>query len=250
MEEQNKPQIPSFKESPKPQLKIKGLASSLSLIERLKQFKKKDLAFILAGLGVLFMAPLAEHFLMSPDSGQGAFKEGWGFRGGEFGKGGSPYEGGLSGLAPGSLVGAGGDIITPLNVRDPSALVMGPGATQQPPAGAPPKEDKKEDWKTALRDAATAGAKEATKKASLPVPKIPLSAGGLRGLGAASGGGGGAIPFPRSRPPTSPTRPRAGTCSTCARRAATEELPGPGARARGEAGWRISRRPRPRPDPT
>ena len=61
-----KPNIPTLKNSPRPQVKIKGLASRLSIIERLKQFKKKDLAFILAGLGVLFMAPLAEHFMMSP----------------------------------------------------------------------------------------------------------------------------------------------------------------------------------------
>src|SRR5437763_9106945 len=103
----NKPLIPTLKDSTgRPQLKIKGVSQSgLSLIERLKQFKKKDLAFILAGLGVLFMAPLAEHFMMSPESGQGSDQMSPGFGGGKSGPfgGGTPnvYDGGLHGLAPG-----------------------------------------------------------------------------------------------------------------------------------------------------
>src|ERR1700693_2807160 len=81
----NKPIIPTLKDSTgKPQLKIKGIAQGgMSLIERLKQFKKKDLAFIMAGLGVLFMAPLAEHFMMAPENGSAsdtAFKQGWSTR--------------------------------------------------------------------------------------------------------------------------------------------------------------------------
>ena len=35
--------------------------------------------------------------------------------------------------APGDVPGAGGDIITPLNVRDPSALIMGPSQHSCPP---------------------------------------------------------------------------------------------------------------------
>lgn len=194
--------IPTLKDSLRPQLKIKGLQSGQSLIERLKQFKKKDLAFILAGLGVLFMAPLAEHFLMSPSDDSGSIKEGWGFKpgAGGLGQGGSPFESGLGGLAPGGAAGAGSDVITPLNVRDPSALVMGPGASQQPPAvastpapaaSAPPPSSGSSDWKDALSQSAATAGKAAAAKASLPVPKVPLSNGGLRGLGVASGGGGG-----------------------------------------------------------
>lgn len=198
MEQQDKPVIPTLKDSQKPQVKIKGLATTgLSLIERLKAFKKKDLAFIMAGLGVLFMAPLAEHFMMAPEGGEsGAFKEGWGLRpdgAGGFGKGGSPYESGVNGLAPGGLAGGGSDVITPLNVRDPSALVMGPGGTQQPPTSAPPPappKEEKENWKDALANAAAKGASAAVKKASLPVPRVPLTNAGLRGLGAVSGGSG------------------------------------------------------------
>ena len=192
-----KPKIPTLKDSQKPQVRIKGLASRLSLVERLKQFKKKDLAFILAGLGVLFMAPLAEHFMMSPENADsGAFKPGWGFQAaGSFGAGGSPYESGVNGMAPGSFAG-GGDVITPLSARDPSSLIMGPGAMAQPAATSttPPALSAKEnnDWKDALANAAVKGASAATKSASLPVPKPSLTNAGLRGLGVASGGGGGA----------------------------------------------------------
>ena len=192
--DKSKPAIPNLRETPKPQVKIKGLTGAQStLIERLKAFKKKDLAFILAGLGVLFMAPLAEHFMMSPDAGEaGAFKEGWGFRGaGEFGKGGSPYEGGITGLAPGSVAGGGSDVITPLNARDPSSLIMGPGGTPQPPTSATPSASKESgDWKDALANAASKGAQAAGKAASLPTPHIPLTNAGVRGLGAISGGSG------------------------------------------------------------
>src|SRR5688572_21781157 len=97
------PKIPTLKDSQKPQVKIKGLAAGMSLFDRLKQFKKKDLAFILAGLGTLFMAPLAEHFMMAPESGDGTMQQGWGGKGGSnlFGSGSSPYESGITGLAPG-----------------------------------------------------------------------------------------------------------------------------------------------------
>jgi hypothetical protein len=49
---------------------------------------------------------------------------------------------GSSGMAPGQPVGESADVITPLNVRDPSSLVMGPGASSapaaQPQADEPP----------------------------------------------------------------------------------------------------------------
>ncbi len=193
-----KPQIPTLKDSKKTQVKIKGLTVRLPFMERLKQFKKKDLAFILAGLGVLFMAPLAEHFMMSPENADsGSFKPGWDFmnKGGRFGDGNSPYESGVNGLAPGSFAGGGGDVITPLNVRDPSSLIMGPGASAQPAATSttPPSPAKENtDWKDAIANAASKGASAATKAASLPVPKPSLTNAGLRGLGVGSGGGGGA----------------------------------------------------------
>lgn len=207
------PKIPTLKDSQKPQVKVRGLEAGVTLFDRLKQFKKKDLAFILAGLGTLFMAPLAEHFMMAPEQASdltpGMAGNKGGSSGGLFGGGSSPYEPGANGLAQGAPSGGGSDIITPLNVRDPSALVMGPGATQQPPtqsvapATPPPTAPATKD--SDLRDALAAsgaraaGAASKAAKALMPVPKVALSgAGGLRGLGVTSGGssassGGGAI---------------------------------------------------------
>ena len=194
------PNIPTLKDSQKPQVKLRGLEAGMTLFDRMKQFKKKDLAFILAGLGTLFMAPLAEHFMMSPESGEGRLQQGWkgsaGGRGIFDGSGNSPYEPGTTGLAPGGAIGGGSDIITPLNVRDPSALVMGPGATQQPPTNSampgtpPPTAPGRSD--SDLKDALSASARgvgAAAKKALLPLPKIALGGSGLRGLGAVGGGG-------------------------------------------------------------
>ncbi|MDD5302790.1 MAG: hypothetical protein PHS14_06730 [Elusimicrobia bacterium] len=194
------PKIPTLKDAQKPQVKIKGMGAGLTLFDRLKQFKKKDLAFILAGLGTLFMAPLAEHFMMAPENGDSALQKGWGGGSGSgntlFGSGSSPYESGNNGIASGGAIGGAGDIITPLNVRDPSALVMGPGAAQQPPAGSaapatpPPTAPagNTEDYKDALKGAASRAASAAVKRAPLPIPKVALGGSGLRGLGAVGGG--------------------------------------------------------------
>lgn len=198
------PKIPTLKDSQKPQVKVRGLEAGVTLFDRLKQFKKKDLAFILAGLGTLFMAPLAEHFMMSPEGGdatlgQGFGKGGAGNGGGIFGNGGSvaPYDS-VNGQAPGSAIGGGSDVITPLNVRDPSALVMGPGATQQPPTNSvapatPPPTAPVARSDSDLKDALAAsargvGAGARAAKALLPVPKVALGGSGLHGLGVASGG--------------------------------------------------------------
>jgi hypothetical protein len=197
------PKIPTLKDSQKPQVKVRGLEAGVTLFDRLKQFKKKDLAFILAGLGTLFMAPLAEHFMMSPEAGDGTLQQGWkgnGSGGGGMfnGSGSSPYEPGTTGLAPGSAVGGGSDIITPLNVRDPSALVMGPGATQQPPTNSvmpstPPPTAPASHSDSDLKDALAAsargvGAAAHAAKALLPIPHVALAGNSLRGLSAVSGG--------------------------------------------------------------
>ncbi len=193
------PKIPTLKDAQKPQVKIKGLGAGLTLFDRLKQFKKKDLAFILAGLGTLFMAPLAEHFMMSPESGDHTMQKGWGGGSGSaggnfFGSGSSPYESGNNSIASGGAIGGGGDIITPLNARDPSSLVMGPSGMHQPPAGSavpatPPAASRSEtDYKDALAGAAGRAASAAIKKAPLPIPKIAVGGSGLRGLGVVGGG--------------------------------------------------------------
>ncbi len=192
----DQPKIPTLKDSQKPQVKVRGLGAGLSFFDRIKQFNKKDLAFILAGLGTLFMAPLADHFMMSPDNGDASLSPGFGS-----GKGAGPGIFGAedrtsdgSGTAVGSPVG-GSDVITPLNVRDPSSLIMGPGSSSQPPTNssasvapsvsAPGRSD--QDVRDALAGAASHAASAAVKKSLLPVPKIGLSGSSLRGLGVATG---------------------------------------------------------------
>lgn len=192
----DQPKIPTLKDSQKPQVKVRGLGAGITFFDRLKQFNKKDLAFILAGLGTLFMAPLAEHFMMSPDNGDASLSPGFGS-----GKGAGPGIFGAedrtsdgSGTAVGSPVG-GSDVITPLNVRDPSSLIMGPGSSSQPPTNssasvappvsAPGRSD--QDVRDALAGAASHAASAAVKKSLLPVPKIGLSGSSLRGLGVATG---------------------------------------------------------------
>src|SRR5262245_1405751 len=76
----------------KPLLRVRGLSGAGSnLVERLKQFKKKDLAFILSGLGVLFMAPIAEHFILGPGDEAKAIRPGFDAKGNMFGDAGAPY---------------------------------------------------------------------------------------------------------------------------------------------------------------
>ncbi len=179
-----------------PAFKVKDL-SSRTLVERFKQFRKKDLAFILAGLGVLFTAPMAERYLMSPTNGSSdVFKEGWGFRPGQggLGAGGSPFDTGENGFATGNQVGENGDIITPANFRDPSSLILGPEAEAQPPATtseAPAPSSGGSNWKNALAEAGSGAARKALGRAGLPMPPLTLSKNMLSGLVGLSPQGGG-----------------------------------------------------------
>lgn len=189
--------VPIIRLPQKPLLKIKGSGFGTTLIERLKQFKRKDLAFIAAGLSVLILAPVAEHFLMKPETDRGLVP-GFATRGGF--PVGSPYEPGINGLAPGGLPGQEQDIITPLNARDPSALVLGPGGLT-PPAPPPPKTET--GMRDALAKSLATGTQEAVKRAGLPsLP--PRLAGGFKGFGAGGGGGAGYSPqvaIPKGRGP-------------------------------------------------
>jgi hypothetical protein len=199
--------MPSFlKSAPRPSgapmLRVRGgMGGGTSILERLKSLRKKDLAFIGAGLSVLVMAPLAEHFMMTPEDQGGAMKSGFSAPSSFPGDVGSIYDPGTGSFSPGGLLGQGSDVITPLNVRDPSALIMGPGATQKPAAAATvdssasaAKPADNTAWKDALA-AAQKGASAATRKASLPMPHPKLAAG-MRGLGAVGGGGGGSFTLP------------------------------------------------------
>lgn len=77
-------------------------------------------------------------------------------------------DGGSGARAPGAAPGAAQDVITPLNVRDPSALVMGPSPDPlpEPVVAAPPpmpRELTDESWKEALKEATSKALKSATK---------------------------------------------------------------------------------------
>jgi hypothetical protein len=180
-----------------PMFRAPGFAGSGTIISRVKNLKTKDLAFITAGLAVLVMAPLAEYMISSPDDQSGVLREGFDQKGGLFPDGSSPYENGVAGIAPGGLMGQDSDVITPLNVRDPSSLIMSPGGKRTPPAAptaspALPKKPKS-GWKDAIA-AAKRGATKAVKKAGgLPRPNAKLK-GALKDWrstvsGASRGGG-------------------------------------------------------------
>src|SRR5690348_3940030 len=58
-------------------MKLRGLANGSSIMERLKQLRKKDLVFIASGLSVLMLAPLAEHFVLGPSDDSNVLKQGF-----------------------------------------------------------------------------------------------------------------------------------------------------------------------------
>ncbi len=216
--------FPGFGASKKgaPGMKIRGMGGAGgSIMDRLKNLRRKDLMFIGAGLATLMMAPVAEHFMMSPEEGAGTtLEEGFDSKGPLFPDGSTVYESGTGGFSPGGLVGAGTDVITPLNVRDPSALVMGPGAKQKPeavvappPAAASSSSDdaSASKWKDALAESAKSGVREAVKKSpKLPRPSVKMQ-GALRGLSALSGsskGGGASFKLPGLSASNVPNRAR------------------------------------------
>ncbi|PCI35272.1 MAG: hypothetical protein COB53_11150, partial [Elusimicrobia bacterium] len=172
-----------------------AMAGKKSLMGRLKALKTKDMAFIAAGIGVLVMAPLAEYLISDGEGGSPTMSQGFNRTGGFFAEPQDLYEAGLEGIAPGGLMGRDTDVITPLNVRDPSSLIMGPGGMQEekpaPSTLIPeikrdaPKDDT--DWKKII-DSAKDGAKEVTKRVKLPRPNAKL-AGALSGLKGLAGGG-------------------------------------------------------------
>ncbi len=181
-----------------PNMRVRGLPGGSTVMDRLKNLRKKDLIFIAAGLCTLGMAPLAEHLLMAPEEQAGMLKEGFNSQGPLFPDGTTVYESGSGVGSPGNLPGQGSDVITPLNVRDPSNLVMSPGAqkkpdavvTPPPPVSAGPGKGEA-DWKDVLRDNAKSGATKGIQKAAkLPMPSAKM-AGAIRGLSALGGGGGG-----------------------------------------------------------
>src|SRR5262249_2647170 len=136
-----------------PKIEIKS-APLPTLWQRLRQIKKKDLAFILAGLAILILAPVAQHYLLSPNNEGGSLEPAFSTREGG-GREGDVFEPGLGGFAPGQAPGS-ADMITPLSSRDPSSLLMPPGG---PPA--PPKTSAADSIRDALNRAMAQGTEKA-----------------------------------------------------------------------------------------
>lgn len=181
---------------------LRSPSGKLSFIDRLRQFRRKDLAFILAGLGILFMAPLADFlFTGSGSDDSGAVGTGWGLRNALGGLGGGgPFDYGLNGMAPGGALGSNGEVITPLDARDPASLILGlPGMGGEAPKTPveTPSAPSQNSFKDSFGGAAAGAARAAVKSAGFGIPHLPLGAAGLRALGfgggshAAAGGAGG-----------------------------------------------------------
>ena len=204
------------------------MAGKKSLLGRLKALKTKDMAFIAAGLGVLVMAPVAEFLISDGNDNAKSMTEGFDRKGGFFAEPQDLYEAGVEGIAPGGLMGQDTDVITPLNVRDPSSLIMGPNnaekvetpqASVDEPKRDAPKDDT--DWKKII-DSAKSGATEATKKVKLPRPNAKL-AGALSGLKGLAGGGNTRAALQLAAPKTPGSANPSGARSSLSR---TQSVPG------------------------
>lgn len=187
--EQGSLDLPRFRQS-RP-----GLAQVLF---KLWRGGSRDLAFIAAGLGILLLAPAVAFFSssgidtarMQPGFDQKAFL------GMEAG---SPFEDGVRGVAPGSLIGRDAEIITPLVVSHPLDLISIPDFGDEPllpePKAEPPaKKPAGGGWREAV-NAAKHGMTTAAKKSGLPKPSVKLASrlSGISSFAGGSGGSGGSV---------------------------------------------------------
>jgi len=154
-----------------------------SIMDKLKNLSKKDLAFVTVGLGVLVMAPVAE-YMMSKPVGPDQLAPGFGVR--SEGGSGALYEPGINALSQGSPDGS-GEVITPLSARDPASLILG-APSSQPIAAAQTSLPPKTDYRDSMKDSARAAFNQASRSAGVPtvIPKMQSS---LRALGSFGGEG-------------------------------------------------------------
>lgn len=153
-----------------------------SIMERIKNLSKKDMAFVVVGLSVLVAAPVAE-YLMSKPTSDNQLTSGFGARGDG---GSSLYEPGINSLSQGSPDGS-GEVITPLSSRDPSSLIIGSQPAAPAPVTSPPPSS---GFRDAMKDAGRQAFSDVAKSAGAPVP-IPKMQSGFRGIGSFLGGDGG-----------------------------------------------------------
>lgn len=153
-----------------------------SIIDRLKNLSRKDMAFVGIGLSVLVMAPVAE-YMMSQPAQDNLLKETFNPRSGP----GSLMDPGINGLSTGSPDGS-GEVITPLSSRDPMSLILGaqPAAAVMPPPSAPPTTS----YRDAMKESGRAAFTEASKSAGAPtvIPRMQSALRGISSFGGDSGG--------------------------------------------------------------
>ncbi|MFA5141085.1 MAG: hypothetical protein WC728_17800 [Elusimicrobiota bacterium] len=209
---------------------------------RVRGFKGKELAFIVAGFAMLALAPIAEFLLTSPDEKVGGLRQGFDQKGVDYGGPGSPFEDGIARIAPGNLLGQIAESISPLTARDPVSLILSPQTDEgqpeaeeaSPPRRAPPPK-RESGWKDAI-SAAKKGTREAAKRVRLPVPSARL-AGKLSGISGLSGGSGGsASAMSLSAPVSKGLLSRVATQDHLSRVQATSDYRGGPGRRSGAAG--------------
>lgn len=152
-----------------------------SLMDRLKNLSRKDMALVGLGLSVLVMVPVAEYMMSQPPQ-DNKLEGGWG---GKEKLGDMPYEPGVNGLSQGSADGS-GEVITPLSSRDPVSLILG-SQPAQPAVSAPVYTPPASSMRDAMRDAGREAFSAASKSAGAPTV-IPKMAGGLRNMSFFGGG--------------------------------------------------------------
>ncbi|MHB0994959.1 MAG: hypothetical protein ACYC2I_01175, partial [Elusimicrobiales bacterium] len=152
-----------------------------SLMDRLKNLSRRDMALVGLGLSVLVMVPVAEYMMSQPPQ-ENLLEGGWG---GKEKLGDMPYEPGVNGLSQGSADGS-GEVITPLSSRDPVSLILG-SQPAQPAVSAPVYTPPVTSMRDAMRDAGREAFSAASKSAGAPTV-IPKMAGGLRNMSFFGGG--------------------------------------------------------------
>ena len=155
-----------------------------SIMDRLKNLSKKDIAFVTVGLGVLVMAPVAE-YMMSKPVGPDQLAPGFGYR--SEGGNGALYEPGINSLSQGSPDGS-GEVITPLSARDPASLILGAPSSQPIAAAQTSLPPKGGDFRDSMKDSARAAFNQASRSAGVPTV-IPRMQSSLRALGSFGGEG-------------------------------------------------------------
>lgn len=183
---------------------IGGGFKPASVGHRLKNLRKEEMAFLLAGLPLLFLAPLIEHLVMSPKKGKG----GPSLQQQEFNfpETGDPVERGILNMAAGGVLGQKPNV-RPLDAPDPlKFIVTGDIDDQQPNQTITPEPVRKEkkqssDWETALAAASKPAVAQVSRSAGLPRPAGKLTTS-LTAI--ASGGGGSKAAATGANMPTTP----------------------------------------------